>query len=67
VRVVDVLPGRDAADRGSANGIATRRATSYAQIVSESTSATSGVDAASQPSLSAGRLPGTSVTMTVTG
>jgi hypothetical protein len=44
----------------------TLSATSGAQTVSESTRATSGVRAASQPRRSASRLPGTSVTITVT-
>ncbi len=53
--------------RGSANGSQTRTATSPAQMVSESTRATSGVRAASQPRRRASRLPGTSVGMTRTG
>ena len=53
--------------RGSANGSQTRSATSAAQMVSESTRATSGVLAASQPRRRASRLPGTSVGMTRTG
>ena len=53
--------------RGSANGLHTSAATSGAQIVSESTSATSSVDARFHPRRSASRLPGTSVVITVTG
>jgi hypothetical protein len=53
--------------RGSANGFATSTATSSAQIVSESTRATSSVRAARHPLRSASRLPGTSVMTTVTG
>ena len=53
--------------RGSAKGLHTSAATSGAQMVSESTSATSSVDAAFQPFTRASRLPGTSVITTVTG
>src|SRR3954447_10720026 len=53
--------------RGSANGLQTSAATSGAQMVSESTSATRSVDAAFHPLTSASRLPGTSVITTVTG
>ena len=53
--------------RLSAKGIMTWRATLGDQIVSESTSATRGVVAASQPRRSASRLPGVEVMMTVTG
>ena len=53
--------------RGSANGLQTSAATSSAQIVSESTSATRSVDDAFHPLRSASRLPGTSVISTVTG
>jgi hypothetical protein len=53
--------------RGSANGLHTSAATSSAQIVSESTSATRSVDDAFHPLRRASRLPGTSVMSTVTG
>ena len=53
--------------RGSANGLQTSAATSGAQMVSESTSATRSVDAAFHPLRRASRLPGTSVITTVTG
>ncbi|OLS96305.1 hypothetical protein BJF90_11070 [Pseudonocardia sp. CNS-004] len=53
--------------RGSANGLHTSSATSGAQMVSESTRATSSVRAARQPRRSASRLPGTSVITIRTG
>ncbi|OLT14611.1 hypothetical protein BJF78_17960 [Pseudonocardia sp. CNS-139] len=53
--------------RGSANGLQTSAATSGAQIVSESTSATMSVLAARHPRRSASRFPGTSVITTRTG
>ena len=53
--------------RGSANGLHTSAATSSAQMVSESTSATNSDRATFQPRRNASRFPGTSVTTTVTG